>query len=580
MLLSSILATVAAFTVSSRLEVPITRIYAPVVVGKGDMHDNRVSSLDSGDVTQAQIDAARAALVSAGIPAERIALWSQVAKAYAPGGDKAVKLAILVIDAGAPSDAPEILSKLPQVNTRSLMFGWNLFVQVDCNDMQSRINAQLGAQAKEVLAQHGASAKLLSLDRTTDPGTGSFDPVPMCGANAHPLVQAAISFGRPQTSAPSNFTMHVSANVRFSYSSPDTVPSTPPNAVAAFPFSTFGFPQPIIGHQNRQFILKGGRFAATPGASDVSVPSEIGVGLFYQRSQASLDKNVRKAHDLNISDEDMFVDPANRNLYVRLYSVTHARWQQIESALWDGNGDGYVFVSDCAPYARYAQAEALDRSHLLAKVAAATLSASLGPLVVQTDWAGSGTTATCGVDGSGDMAALVAYLKVHGRPMNGDPNYAWFSSSVYAAWQLGPVAPTIASQSIVERLVPVIEGSGKGQDVTGMATLTPDAYFVQQRTANDFLYSIVAAGGEAPKDAGNVITDCEAAQERGLANALKVAQLEQPVRSFYAKPASLLSISCLDPKYIGQTFSSMPTMYSSSSGTGAPQAEDTITVFP
>ncbi len=582
MLFAPILAAVAAFTVSSRLEVPIQRIYVPVVVGSAsELHDNKADGIDLTDVTQAQIDAGKAALEDAGIPADRIAVWSQIAKTYAPGGDKNVTIGVLVVDLGPPNEAGALASKLPLVKQRGLMFGWNQFVAVDCKDMQTRINRQLQAEAKNLMAHYGPSAKLLSLDRTTDPMTGAFDPIPMCPEKAKPLVNSAISFGRAPTGTPAEFTMHVSANARFSYVAPVATPAPPPDATATFPFSTFGFPSPIIRHENRQFVLKGGGFAATPGASEVSVPVQVGLGVFYHQTQASLDNAVHKARDLGVASDDLFVDAESRQLFVRLRSVTHDRWQQLQTALWGGNGESYVFIRDCAPYAPYARDLALERSHMLAKAAASALKMPLGPLVVQTDWAGSDTTATCGVDGSGSMPSLVKYVGLHGRAMTGEPNYAWFSASVYAAWQLGATAPVIASQSIVERLVPVIRGTGTAEEVTGVATLSPDAYFIRQQSQNDFVYSVIAAGGgPPPKDAGNVITDCEDAQERGLVNAVRVAQLEHPVRAFYAKPAELRSISCLSADYIGRTFSSMPTMYASSSGTGAPQAEDTIAVFP
>jgi hypothetical protein len=134
----------------------------------------------------------------------------------------------------------------------------------------------------------------------------------------------------------------------------------------------------------------------------------------------------------------------------------------------------------------------------------------------------------------------------------------------------------------VDRLSVVLKSDRPGQDVTGTATLAPDAYFYTGRDSSDFTTTVVASKADAPKNValGNVVTDCDRAEERALANAIRVAQFDGPVRSFYAAPAHFLSIACFSDAMIGHSYSSFPTVYNDSSPTGAAQVTDTITVYP
>lgn len=585
MFFAPIFAAVAALTVSTRVEVPVRRTYEAVVVG-GGLSDGKVDNFGNDvDVTQAQIDATKALLLQAGIPLERMEVWTADYDATHYGKPKTfVKLGIILVDLGeTTTQARAMNAKVRSIPTRGVSFGANEYVSVDCAALKAATDRQLRDAANLEVAKLSAAghlAKMTSFGPTTDSRTGTFRAIALC-TGAHPVLTWA-GAGPPVTISDS-LTVYASAGVQISYfAAVEDHPVAPEGAVAQFPFGTFGFPIPIIGHQNRQFVLRGGRFAATPGASSVSLHVNTVVEMFPYRTRATFDEHLKALSLLGIPAADVSTDPRALKIYLRLRSESFDRFDTIRQTLSDLNDEEFKFVSDCAPYAKYAHVMALSFSKSLAQTAAETLRVPLGDLVVQTDWAGASSDATCGADGSGDMSSVLSYVNAHGRATYGDPTWVSWSDSVYAAWTLGPKAPKIASASIVERLIPVIVGAVPGKDVTGTATLDPDAYFYTDRKNGDFVTTVVRSKGAVPADAGpgNVITDCAAAQRRALANSIKLAQLDGAVTSLLAKPARLLSIACLSNDYIGHSFSSMPTMYNDSSTTGAAQATDTITVYP
>ncbi len=586
MLFAPILAAVAALTVRATFDLQVERVYAPVVVGSRFELSQGHAGIDAVDVTPQQLEDAKAALVAAGFAGDRIEQWTQTASTLSMGAGryrtpKNVKLGILLVDLGSPAEAPANAMRFNDVKMRGLTYGWDEFVRVDCDELKRKSDALLGAQARDAAAQllHG---KVVSLEATTDPATGTFDPVPMCPRGFRPLVKS--SGYRPLVpgqigASYGPLRLHVAANVRVAFDSGGVLDVPPPSdAFSLFPYTTFGAPIPIIGHQNLQFVLQGGRFAALPGDADVSAPVQNSVVVFLYNEKPKFEDSVKKAPSLGIAADDLYADHDAKRLYVRIHGAP-SNWSATSEALWGGNDQMYIFMKDCAPYARYADSVALARSKRLAQIAATTLSTTLGPLIVKTDWAGPSTSATCGSDGSGDMRDVVKYIGQSGIAVSGEPGFAWFTSSFYAAWQLGPVAPKVISQSVVERLIPVIVGAESGEKVTGTATLTPDAYFVRADPKDYFHYTIVAKNGAPPKDAGNVITDCDGAQGKALSDALKVALLDHPVHSFYAQQVQFRSTSCLSAEYIGKTISAL-TLYNSGSATGEAQAEDTITVYP
>lgn len=582
-----ILAAVAALTVSTRVEIPVQRTYEPVVVGSAmGLTNGEVENFGNNvDVTQAQIDATKALLVQAGVPTDRMEVWTQDTDSSQYGKPKrSMKLGIIMVDLGATTaDAREMNAKVRSIRARLVTFGANEYVSVDCASLKKQTDQQLHDAANRELANlstPGHPARIVSFEPTTDPRQGTFRAIALC-TGAHPVLTWA-GAGPPVTISDS-LTVYASAGVQISYKERvDYSPVAPSGAVAQFPFGTFGFPSPIIGHENRQYVLRGGRFAATPGASSVDLRVNTVVTMFPHGTRLKYEEHVKALVALGIPAADYSLDDEGMKIYVRLRSDSFDRYDAIKQMLFDLNEQEYKFVKDCAPYARYAHEMALSLSKSLAQTAADTLKVHLGDLIVQTDWAGASSDATCGSDGSGDMASVVNYVNAYGRYTYGDPTWVAWSDSLFAAWALGPTAPKIASQSIVERLVPVIVGSSAGTGVTGTATLTPDAYFYTDTKNNDFKTTVVRDAKEVPSDmrAGNVITDCAAAQRHALENAIKLAQLDHPVGSLLAKPARLLSIACLSNDYIGHTFASMPTMYNEGSPTGAAQATDEITVYP
>ncbi|MFN2528195.1 MAG: hypothetical protein ABR584_05705 [Candidatus Baltobacteraceae bacterium] len=581
-LFAPILAAVSALTISTQLDVRIDRIYVPAVIfgtGGYEMQNDHASG-DPQDVTAEQVEAAKQRLVAAGIPPQRMQTWMQPVKTYSTmiNQDKQVQVGIIMLDFGTPAEARTLALLLPKLRSRNLEFGWNQYVGVDCAAMDSRIAALLHARALETASAGRATVRKLSM--TTDPRTGTFDPVPLCPLGLHPVVHSA--GGTPPTWIRESFTRYASASLELSSTTlaPDAA-TPPPETTSFFPFSTFGFPVPIIGHQNRAYVLHGGRFAATPGASAISTTVDGVLVRYDYRDSAKYASAARTLEQAGIPPSDYLEEAADKQLYIRMHPVTKDRWASLP-VLSQDNMDVYRFLKNCAPYETYAHELARGRSYRLAQAAADTLQVHAGPLIVETDWAGPSTNATCGSNGAGDLRALVAFTKLNGRAGYADQPYsASFWDSVYGAWTLGPHAPTIASEGTVQRLVAVIRSDRQGQPVTGTATITPDAYFYSGRDTNDFTTTVVAKS-DAPKGKtlGNVITDCDAAQAHALANAVKVAQLERAVNSFYAEPARLLSIACLPEEDVGHTFSSLPTVYNDSSETGSAQVTQTITVYP
>lgn len=573
MLIAPLLAAITAFTVSTQTDVAITRVHVPVVVfgtSWAELQQGRVDASPAGkDVTAQQISVVEKELIAAGIPANAIENWTQ--------DTAGTRIGILMIDFGTPEQAAAGAQALKKVHDPNVEFG-SSYAGVDCGALDRLIRVQLQAQAREAALAYTAPAsrpKIQSLSMTTDPWTGAFDPVPFCPPSAHPVISSAWRY--PITNFAGHFMRYASANVAVSYT-PSPRVSPAPASYNIFPFSTFGFPEPIIGHQNRAFVLRG-QFAATPGASDIRVPvRSVLVQLAYQ-NDAQYAVAVRGVENLHIPPSDYRAIDDSREIYVRLSPVTDAGWRSVSSL---GTTRVYPFVRDCDTLRRYARAQALQRSKNLAQAAARALHVRLGPLVVSTDWAGPSSGAACGSDGLGDLTRLIGIAQSsRGSTAYDVPSSVDFEESLYAAWTLGKKPPKIVSSRIVERLVPVIQADTPGTEVSGTATLTPDAYFYTGRSTSDFTTTVVAAKAEVPSNAapGNVLTNCEAAQERAVANAVRVAQFDGPVRAFYAQPARLLSIACLPSDVIGHTYNSLPTVYNETSPTGAPQATDTITVF-
>lgn len=574
MLAAPLLAAITAFTVSTQTDVAITHVHVPVVVfgtAWSELEEGRVSAFPAAkDVSAQQIAGVEAELVADGIPAGAIQTWTQ--------DNAGTRIGILMIDLGTPAQARTGSQALTKLHDRYAGFGWNVYAGVDCSALDGRLRAQLEAQARDAAMAYttpGSHLKVQSLKMTTDPWNGTFDPVPLCPADAHPFI--ARTSQRAPSSFSDGFVRYASANVAVSYT-PSPGVSAVPAAYNIFPFSTFGFPEPIIGHQNRAFVLHG-QFAATPGASDIRIPvRSVLVQLAYQ-DDARYAAAVRAVENLHMSGSDYRAIDERREIYVRLSPVTDAGWRSISSL---GTTRVYPFVRDCDTLRRYARAQALQQSKNLAQAAARAIHVRLGPLVISTDWAGPSSGATCGSDGSGDLTKLIAIgKKSRGATAYDVPSSVDFEESLYAAWTLGKKPPKIVSNRIVERLVPVIQADTPGTQVSGTATLTPDAYFYTGRSTSDFTTTVVASKGEVPSGSapGNVLTNCEAAQERAVANAVRVAQLDSPVHAFYAQPARLLSIACLPSEDIGHTYNSLPTVYNDTSPTGAPQATDTITLF-
>ncbi|MHB8463179.1 MAG: hypothetical protein ACYDA1_11085, partial [Vulcanimicrobiaceae bacterium] len=569
-----ILAAVAALTVHTQVDVPIQHVYLPVVVASGWSMQNGHLDGDDTDVTQQQIDATTAQLARVGIDAAHLSEWRQEVKIYARGGYKNVAIAVLMADLGAPRVAADLTKKIQAIPRRHFLLAYNQYAEVNCSAMHATIDHRLRLQADRLMAIY-SGAKLISLETLTDPRNGSFRPIPLCGA-PHPIIKSAGTF--PPTDDRDSLTMYASANVQFSYAAPVALNVSPPDgAFTTFPYSTFGYSRPIIGQQNRAFTFRNGRFAAVPGYGDVAARVQTALAVFPLRNRPAFEKATDVAQHLGIPAEDLRIDSSKMRIYVRLHSVSKERWNDISTKLYGGNNTLYFFVKNCAPYQRYAHTAALSMAQSLAKTAAKTLAVHLGPLLLQTDYAGASSAATCGSDGSGNLDALITFVGRHGVATYGDPTWAWFDDSIYGVWQLGSKAPEIASNAIVGRLDPVVSAVKLGELVTGTATLKPDAYFVEKRTQNAFEFTVTSAtDGPAPKGAGNLITDCNSAQERALSNALKVAQFDHPVQSFVAQPAGFLSVACLGKAYVGHTFSSLPTMYSATSPSGTPQASDEI----
>lgn len=354
----------------------------------------------------------------------------------------------------------------------------------------------------------------------------------------------------------------------------------PASARSIFPYSTFGFPEPIIGHQNQAYTLRGGRFAAVPGASEVGVPVDAALIEFTFRTAAAYAAAVRTVRTLGLSSEDYRSVDDRMQLGVRLRANTMQLWSKL-SSLGEGDTKVYRFIGDCKRVRAYAHAVAIERSRELAAAAAKVLNAPVGPLVVQTDWAGASNDAVCGEDGSGDLRSVESDAEAQPHWDDSDPAYAYFWDSIYAAWTLGTRQPSIVSRAIVDRSKPVIVSERSGVEASGTATIAPDGYFYTTRTQR-FTTTIVASKADAPSSTvlGNVVTDCDAAQQRSLANAVRVALLSGPVGSFYAAPARFLSIACLTKEDIGHTFDTLPTMYNAASLTGAAQVMTELTVYP
>ena len=576
-----ILAALSAITISTQLDVHINHIYVPVVVfgtGGYEMQNDSVTGSPL-DVTSEQIQAAKERLIAAGIAPERMQTWTQTLKAKSTNRDGApVHVGIIMIDLGAPAEARRIALLLPPLRSRNVQFAWNQYVGVDCTAMESRTTSLLQIRARE--AATGGHATMRTLWMTSDPRTQTFDPIPYCPVGKHPVVHSA--GGVPPLLIRESFRRYASASIELAYTSIRAISTPPPATTVFYPFSTFGFPSPIIGHQNRAYVLHGGRFAAMPGASSISTPIDGMLVRYSYQNDAKYALAARILEHAGIPSSDYFEDVVDKLLFIRMHPVTQKKWASLP-ALSADSLEIYRLLKNCEPYQTYAHELARVRSRRLAQAAARVLRVGLGPLMVESDWAGPSSDATCGTDGAGDLRALVAFAKRAGRLSYSDqPYYANFEDSLYAAWTLGTHAPTIASESMVERLVQVLRSDKPGQRITGTATLTPDAYFYRGRHANGFTTAVVAAKTDVPQgiSPGNVITNCDAASERALANAIKVAQFDHPVVSLYATPARFLSIACLPKDVIGRSFSSLPTVYNEISPTGAAQVTQTITVYP
>ena len=589
-LLASLFAAITAVTVSSKVDVPINDVYVPIVVfgsGAWGLEQGNADAVNAQDVTEQQIDAVKARIVAGGIAADRIQTWMQPARMFARRNDPrtSLQIGIVVVDFGSPATARDAITLLSKLGQPALHFGWNQFAGVDCQAMAQRVRAQIDADARATAerfaAANGAQVTIRSVTPTaTDPRTPPFDPIALCPASAHPVVQNAGL--RPPTIVSDVLTRYISSSVELVYDASPPKVAAIASTAPIFPFGTFGFPTPIIGHQNQAYTLRGGRYIAVPGASEVAVPVDSALIVYKFRARDNYEAAVRAVRGTGLATEDYRINDDAMQLGVRLRPGTMQLWSKF-SSLGDGTPAGlYRFIGDCGSLREHVQALALERSRRLAEAAAAVLQVTAGPLVVQTDWAGPSSDAICGNDGLGDMAALIGSATHEpGWPLF-DPTYANFWDSIYAAWTLGTHAPSVVSHKIVERLVPVIQSTGPSSKITGTATITPDAYFYTNRDLSNFTVGVVASKADVPKGVapGNVVTDCDAAQQQSLANAIKVAALSGPVGSLYADPANFLSIACLDKRTIGHTYSSLPTVYNAASPTGDAQVTTTITVYP
>lgn len=580
-LVAPVLAAIASVAVSAKIDVPVTNIYVPVVVfGTG------VDSLDGGhpiglhpiSVTKAQIDRVRAELTAYGIDDSRAIVWRE--RAHDALDETApVEVGIILLDLGAPARAREMLPALSRVRQEGFAFGWRLYADVDCSALRNKTLASLRERAR-VAAANYAHARVGAISFTTDPRNSPFAMLPLCPAAVHPFI--GNTGMRAPTSVPSSIVSYVAGSATLSYRARARAYNTPPGAVSIFPFSTFGFASPIIGQQEHAYTLHG-RFAATPGASQVSARADAAVVDLPFTAIPAYVAALRIIRSTGLASRDIFADDATRHIFVRLSPVSRKVWRSIQP-LARGNERTYVYLNNCSRYASFARDVALARSRELAAAGASALHMPLGSLVVQTDYAGPSTDASCGWDASEALSKVAAGL-ASARYTMGSPFFADFWDSIYAAWTLGSKTPRIVSSHIVGRTSHVVFGDGRAVRVKGAATIHPDAYFFQDNRYTSsgwsFKTHVVTSLTQVPKgkSAGNVVTNCDAAQDRALANALRVAAFDGPIRSFYAAPARFLSIACYSRAAIGGSFQTLPTVYNATSDTGTALVTDEATVF-